>query len=182
MIDRELELKIKRLKEFMQLWVKFHDMYKEALSRETITPEEEKTFLETKSLIARKYQALKNFIGIESSYQDKTFDVIAQLLSLKSVAAISDLSLHKIEYDWHNSYVLLNKLVGELEGKRESLSKVSPIGHMVNTFLNNPITNLILAVIILLGLYFLFKYIEQTSQPEVEGRIEFKQDTESQNK
>lgn len=183
MIDRELERKIKRLREFMQLWVKFHDMYKAALSHETITPEDEKTFLETKSLIARKYQALKNFLGIESSYQDKTFDVITQLLSLKSVAAISDLSLHKIEYDWHNSYVLLNKLLGELEGRRESLSKISPIGHMVSKLLNNPVGNLILAVIIIFGLYLLITYIQNTSQPpEVEGKIEVKQDIESQNR
>lgn len=177
MVSKELELKIKRLKEFMQLWVKFHDMYKDALSRETISPEEEKTFLETKSLIARKYQALKDFLGMESSYEDRTFDVIAQLLSLKSVAAISDLSLNKIEYDWHNSYVLLNKLLGELEQQREALMRVSRIDHTVKKLAANPITNLILAVLIIFGIYLLITHAQKVSQPpEVEGKIEFKKE------
>ena len=177
MIDRDLELKIKRLKEFMQLWVKFHDMYKSALSRETISPEEEKTFLETKSLIARKYQALKDFLGIESPYDDKTFDVIAQLLSLKSVAAISDLSLHKIEYDWHNSYVLLNKLLGELENQREALLKVSRIDYTVRKFSTHPITNLLLALLIIFGIYLLITHMQKIPQPpEAEGKIEFKEE------
>lgn len=179
MVSRELELKIKRLKEFMQLWVKFHDMYKDALSRETISPEEEKTFLETKSLIARKYQALKDFLGVESTYEDRTFDVIAQLLSLKSVAAISDLSLNKIEYDWHNSYVLLNKLLGELEHQREVLLRVSRIDHTVKELAANPIANLILALLIIFGVYLLITHGQKASQPpEVEGKIEFKEEAE----
>ena len=63
MVSKDLELKIKRVKEFMQLWIKFHDLYKDALSDGVITPEEESNFLETKSLIARKYQALKELLG-----------------------------------------------------------------------------------------------------------------------
>jgi hypothetical protein len=177
MIDKELELKIKRLKEFMQLWVKFHDMYKKAISRETISPEEENIFLETKSLIARKYQALKDYLGIDPSYEDRTFDVISQLLSLKSVAAISDLSLHKIENDWHNSYILLNKLLGELEGKQEVLRKVSKFGLILRKLSVNPFIHLLLAIIMIFGVYLVINYIQETSrhQEEVKGKIEFKQ-------
>ena len=178
MVDRELERKTKRLKEFMQLWVKFHDMYKDALSRETISPKEENAFLETKSLIARKYQALKDFLGIASSYDDKTFDVISQLLSLKSVAAISDLSLHKIENDWHNSYILLNKLLGELEGKQEALRKVSRLGVIIRRLLANPVVGLILMIGLIIGIYFLINYVQKTYYPqekEIESSIEFKQ-------
>lgn len=178
MIDRGLELKIKRLKEFMELWIKFHDMYKDAISRETISPQEEHAFLETKSIIARKYQALRDQLEISSSYEDKTFDVISQLLSLKSVAAISDLSLHKIENDWHNSYILLNKLLGELEGKQEALRRVSRIGLFIKNLAANPIANLIFVIIIILAVYFLLNYIQKASRPleEIEGKIEFSQD------
>ena len=180
MVDRELELKIKRLKEFMQLWVKFHNMYKEAISRDTISPEQENTFLETKSLIARKYQALKEQLGITPSYEDKTFDVISQVLSLKTVAAISDISLHKLENDWHNSYILLNKLLGELEGRQEALRRISRIRLIAGKLSANPLFNLILVIIIISGIYFLFNYLKRTQkiyspQPkeEIKGKIEF---------
>ncbi len=178
MVDRELELKIKRLKEFMQLWIKFHEMYKSSISRETISPEDEKTFLDTKSLIARKYQALKDFLEIASSYDDKTFDVISQVLSLKSVSAISDLSMNKIENDWHNSYIQLNKLLGELEGKQEALRKVSRIARFVKGITQSPYFNLTLAIIIIFAVYFTFTYIQKTYQEEEierEGKIEFQQ-------
>jgi len=179
MVDKELELKIKRLKEFMQLWIKFHDMYKNSLSRDTISPEEEKSFLETKSLIARKYQALKDQLGIGSSYDDRTFDVISQVLSLKSVAAISDLSMHKIENDWHNSYIQLNKLLGELEGKQEALKKVSRTGILVKNIVRNPYVNLIIAVVVIFLVYFAVKNFVvipfEESRKEPSGLIEFKQ-------
>lgn len=178
MVDRELQRRIKRLKEFMQLWVKFHDMYKDAISRETITPKEEDAFLQTKSLIARKYQALKDYLGIASSYEDKTFDVISQLLSLKSVAAISDLSLRKIENDWHNSYILLNKLLGELEGKQDSLRKISRLGLIIKRLSDSSLIRLIVVIILIFAIYMAIDYAQKASQVEPEegkkGKIEFR--------
>src|SRR3972149_6376919 len=86
MIDKELEKKIKQIKEFMELWVKFHELYKSATKNRVISPDEEKAFLETKSLIARKYQALMDNLNIEPTAEDKTMDIISQVLSLETVS------------------------------------------------------------------------------------------------
>ena len=159
----------------MQLWVKFHDMYKSALNRDTITPEEENAFLETKSLIARKYQALKDYLEISASYDDKTFDVISQLLSLKSVAAISDLSLHKIENDWHSSYIVLNKLLGELEAREDNLKRVSRTKMVLRGLSGSPIINLVLLIIVILAIYMVLMYMGKIpNAAEKSGTIEFK--------
>jgi len=175
MINRNLELKIKQLKEFMQLWIKFHDMYKESVSRSAISPEEEKTFLETKSLIARKYQALKNRLDMESSSDDRTFDVISRVLSLKGVAAISDLGISKIENDWHNSYIHLNKLLGELEGEKENLRRVSPLGLFIRRASQNPYIRVVLLIVIIFSVFFAVNLREQASlkRAEKESKIEF---------
>ena len=98
---------------------------------------------------------IKEQLGITSSYDDRTFDVISQVLSLKGVGAISDLSLHKIENDWHNSYIQLNRLLGELEGKKETLRKVNPMGVILNKVSKNPYFNLLLVLIIIFGVYFI---------------------------
>lgn len=177
MRDRKLESKIKRLKEFMQLWLKFHDMYKSAINRDTITPEEENAFLETKSLIARRYQALKEYLEIGSSYDDKTFDVISQLLSLKGVAVISDLSLRKIENDWHGSYIILNKFLGELEAKEESLRGVSKAKLILRDLAGSPLINLALLIIVILAIYMVLAYMGRVpGAVESKSKIEFKQD------
>ena len=112
----------------MELWMKFHNLYQEASRKETIDPQEEDTFLETKSLIARKYQALVDLLGMgQSLEQDRTFDVVSQVLSLQGVSALSDVQIQEIENGWHQSYIALNKILGSLENRKESLAKINPL-------------------------------------------------------
>ena len=127
MVDPELEEKIKKTKEFMELWMKFRQLYSKALHKEAIFPEEETTFLETKSLIARKYQALMDRLDLEPSMDDKTFDVISQVLSLQGVSSLSDVQIQEVESGWHRSFIFLNKLLGTLENQKETLSRISPL-------------------------------------------------------
>lgn len=132
MIDRDVEDKIKKTKEFMELWRKFHHLYKEASNKESIDPQEEETFLETKSLIARKYQALVDLLGMSQSLeQDRTFEVISQVLSLQGVSTLSDVQIQEIENGWHQSYIALNKILGSLENRRDALAKVSSLSVIV---------------------------------------------------
>ena len=127
MVDPELEEKIKKTKEFMELWLKFRQLYTKALKKETILPEEEVSFLETKSLLARKYQALMDRLDLEPSMDDKTFDVISQVLSLQSVSSLSDVQIQEVENGWHRSFIFLNKLLGTLENQKETLAHISPL-------------------------------------------------------
>lgn len=125
MITKELENRTKKTKDFAELWMKFRDMYIEATKKEVITPEEEKSFLETKSLIARKYQALVDTLKLKPTEEDRTLDVVSQVLSLKSLSTLSDMQTRKIESDWQSSYILLNKILGHLESEKEFQSGVS---------------------------------------------------------
>ena len=156
MIDKELEKKIRQTKEFMQLWMKFHELFKSALKSDSISQQEEDDFLETKSKIARRYEALKNSIGPDSHYDDRTFDVISQVLSLKSVVSVSDISLGKIESDWHNSYILLNRLLGDLESQKEDIRRVNPITALIRRLSGNPMINLILLIVIIVSCYYAY--------------------------
>ena len=127
MVDPILEEKIKKTREFMELWMKFRELYSKALKKEAIHAEEEMAFLETKSLIARKYQALMDRLGMEPSMDDKTFDVVSQVLSLQGVSSLSDVQTQEIENGWHRSFMFLNKLLGTLENQKETLAHVSPL-------------------------------------------------------
>jgi len=111
---------IARTKEFLELWVKFNQIYKDAMGKATITPEEETAFLETKSIIARKFQALADSLSIDRFTMDRTYDVISQILSLKSISTLSEQALKKIENDWHEAYISLNRLLGHLEAQKEN--------------------------------------------------------------
>lgn len=112
---------IGKTKEFMELWVKFHQIYKEAMGKSSITPEEEELFLQTKSIVARKFQILADSMSIDRTTIERTYDVIGQILSLKNISALSEQVLKKIENDWHESYISLNRLLGHLEAQKDTL-------------------------------------------------------------
>jgi hypothetical protein len=132
MTDKLTEKKIEHTKEFLELWMKFHETYKSALNKKTISPEEENNFLQTKSLIARKYQYLMDELEIRPTAEDRTMDVIATILSLESVATTSDMQLKKLEGDWHSSFLLLNRMVGKLEAGKAESKKTGVMALMTN--------------------------------------------------
>jgi hypothetical protein len=114
---------IGKTKEFIELWKKFNQIYKESMGKTAITEEEEDLFLETKSIVARKFQTLVDSLSIERATIDRTYDVINQILSLKSISTLSEENLRKIGNDWHQSYISLNRLLGHLEAQRDTVSE-----------------------------------------------------------
>jgi hypothetical protein len=114
---------IVKTREFIELWKKFNQIYKEAMGKSVITEEEEELFLETKSIVARKFQTMVDSITVERSTIDRTYDVINQILSLKSISAISEEALRKLNNDWHQSYISLNRLLGHLEAQQSETTK-----------------------------------------------------------
>jgi len=107
-------------KEFIELWKKFNHIYKEAMKNASITEEEEELFLETKSIVARKFQMLVDSLPVERPTIDRVYDIINQTISLKSISTLSEEALKRIESDWHQAYISLNRLLGHLEAQRDS--------------------------------------------------------------
>ncbi|MCM8814013.1 MAG: hypothetical protein NC924_08810 [Candidatus Omnitrophica bacterium] len=159
MIDRTLEEKIKQVKEFIDLWASFYNTYKKAAGQPSFTDEEEKNFLELKSTLARKYQAMMDSMGLKPTAEDRTFDVISQVMSLKSIPNLSPLQIEKLENDWHNSYITLNKIMGSLENKRNELAKVNVLGKQMSKLLMNPFVTLLLLLFLISGIYALVKNV-----------------------
>ena len=157
MIDKVLESKIEQLNEFVQLWATFYELYKRASEQQTFSDEEEKNFLELKSSLARKYQGLMDSLGIKPTAEDRTFDVISQVMSLKSITTLSPLQMEKLENDWHNSYITLNKIMGSLENRRGELAKINVFALTCKRFLLNPVFALILMIIVISFLYYFIK-------------------------
>ncbi len=151
---------IRQVKEFLDLWIRFHEMYQEAADPEKITPEKEKAFLELKSLLARRYQAMLDTLGLPITPDDRTFDVIAQVQSLSRRTQISEMQMSKIESDWNQSHVSLNKLLGSLEAAAAGGHRPSILREPMHAGVNwgKVLGNAVLFVIVVaLGYYFLVK-------------------------
>ncbi len=127
MRNKSLEGKIELLKEFIEEWIGFRDFLREALKDETISAEEEKEFLEIKSLIARKYQGLTRILEKDFVPDERLMDIISHAVSLEGLTETSGMQFRKIENDWHLSYIHLNKLLGNLESEKDRLAGVSGV-------------------------------------------------------
>ena len=157
MIDKNLEARIKQLTEFVDLWKSFYELYKRASEQQNFTNEEEKNFLELKSSLARKYQALMDSLGIKPTAEDRTFDVISQVMSLKSISMLSPLQMEKLENDWHNSYITLNKILGSLENRKNNLAKINVFTQGCKRIFTNPFFALFLIMLLISIVYFIAK-------------------------
>ncbi len=129
MRNRQLEMKIELLKEFIGEWIEFRDFLKGVLKDKTIAigDGEEKRFLEIKSQVARKYQGLSHVLAKDFIADGRLMDIVSHAVSLESMAGTSDMQFRKIENDWHLSYIHLNELLGNLESERDRIAKVSRI-------------------------------------------------------
>jgi hypothetical protein len=154
MSEKELKANIKKARDFLALWVKFHSLYKDATKKEAITQEEEDVFLETKTLLGQRYKALKGSLNLGRSSDDEMKDVISHLLSLKGMAAMSDEALRKIEESWNHSYVFLNKLLKDLEGQTQVYSNKRPFIEFLKRLFSKKAAQLIVLILLIFIMFY----------------------------
>jgi len=148
MVNRQLRDNIKKTKTFISLWGKFHGLYNNsAAGKETITQEEEKIFLETKSLITNRYEALKAALKINRAVDSEMMDVISHVLSLKGMAAISDKAREKIEKNWQHSNVFVSNMLKDLEAQSQRLSEKNYIAEFLKKVFSKKIIQVVVIVV-----------------------------------
>jgi len=154
MTVKELQGNIKKTKDFTSLWVKFHDLYNSASRKEAITQDEEDIFLETKSLVTGRYEDLKGALKINRAADGEMRDIISRVLSLKSMAAMSDKALEKIEESWKHSHVFLNNILKVLERRSAELAQKRKFPELAKRFFSSKITQLaVLVAVVFVMMY-----------------------------
>ena len=168
MRDSRLEERIKLLKEFINEWVKFRSFLKIGAAGKA-SPEREEEFMKLKSLIARKYQHLTSLMGESFSADESLMKVVSRVASLKRVAEMTpETGRLGIEDEWHSSFIRLNENLGDMEGERTKLARVSrigvalkrmapPMGKFLKSLGKAVFIFLLVAVILFVGSYFLFR-------------------------
>ena len=134
MIDKKTESDIKAIKSFLELWVKFHSIYDEAVSKEVISKEGEVVFLETRDAIKSKYEELKGALEIKYVPHSRLTDPVDDILAISGIRLMSERSLKKLNEDWRDSYVFLNNIVERLKNKKRRLEVFNPISVLFKRF------------------------------------------------
>ncbi|MBU0478682.1 hypothetical protein KKC91_08955 [bacterium] len=177
MRDRKLEADIIALKGFIQLWVAFGDLLKQGGENLTsVNPVKEQEFMESKSLLARKYESIGNILERQYSPDNKISSILSQSVSLSNIAA-SDMQSRKLGNDWHVSYIFLNKRLGGLEGQKEALSKISKIGTVIIPKIRKGLIKLfifaILIAVLTAGAYVGYRvfFVKTVAEPKAKTNV-----------
>ncbi len=141
MIDRKTEQNLKDIKSFLELWVKFHDLFKQTISKDIITVNDEKHFLETRDLIARKYEELIRSFEFRYMPYNRLKDPVMEVLLLKTLSVISEERLKKVGGDWRDSYIFLNNIFERLKSRKRRLERFSTVGVFIKRLLERRVVD-----------------------------------------
>ena len=158
MIDKKLEKKIDKLRDFRQSWLKFYEIYNKTIKKDSLSKEDEKTFLSERDVIKRKYHELIQLLEIEkvAEYADPILDI----LNTQELFSASDSQYERIEEDWGGSFLFLKNMIKAFEEKRFRVRESWGLVYLLNKALSN-ICFIIIATLILIFLayYMLIKYV-----------------------
>ena len=128
MIDRKTEADIKSLKDFLEVWGKFHSLYEDVIKKDIISKDDEEKFLETKGMVRKKYEDLKSLLDFKYEPHSRLTDPAGDILAFDNIRFVSEKILKKMGEDWRDSYIFLNNIQERLELKKRRLSEFNPVG------------------------------------------------------
>ena len=121
MIDKKLESNIKKTKEFMEIWAKFHGIFKNTISENHVDSLIEEEFLSTKTLVSSRYEDLMDSLGMKPLKRFISSPSIYDVLSIKGLSIMSDEKINEVKNNWDESDKFLKSLLSRLERKKRRI-------------------------------------------------------------
>jgi len=126
-----LDRNVQMCREFMNDWLLFNQILSMYPSPGVNKAQLESQFLSIKSKLAREHQVLKEALGTDYRFDANMMNIIAAATNLESIFAQSEVSIKKLQNEWHRAFISINETLGLLEDKKaraESGQKVF-MGH-----------------------------------------------------
>jgi len=121
MVDKNLEDNIKKTKDFIELWKKFHKVFRGTTSGSHINDEKELEFLNIKELAYSRYEDLMDSLGVKPLRRFIKSPSVYTILDIEKIAIMSDEKLKAVDKNWEGSWDFLNSLLQRLERNKKRL-------------------------------------------------------------
>jgi len=130
MIDKKLEREIQEIQELIGLWNTFFQILEAATrSEEPLGWDEQKDteFLKLKAQLAFRKQVLIDSLGKEEFSMAKDIKkVLTMCPSLDILSGESPIKINTIRSIWHEVFIALNKLIGNLKARKIRVASITP--------------------------------------------------------
>ena len=110
----QLENRISVCREYIQLWMAYFRFIAALDEDKEITPAEEKAFFQTMTQLAGKQFMFVELMGDTFDAGKDIMNVTSKTISLSSLKMMEQNSLERIELEWHNTFLSMNKALGRL--------------------------------------------------------------------
>lgn len=121
MVDKKLETNIKKTKNFIEIWDKFHNIFKNAISENHISEDIEKELSSVRDLASLRYEDLMDSLGGKPLKRFIKSPAIYNVLSFEGISIMSDERLATIGREWAESFNFLHALLERLERKKRRI-------------------------------------------------------------
>jgi hypothetical protein len=114
----QLERRVELCREFMNDWLLFNQILSAYPSPGVNKAQLENQFLKIKSKLAREHKVLKDTLVDDYQIDGNTMNIVSGATSLENIYAQSEVSVKKLQNEWHRSFISINETLGSLEDKK----------------------------------------------------------------
>lgn len=114
----QLERRVELCQEFMNDWLLFNQIMSAYPKQEANKLQLESQFLKIKSKLAREHRVLKETLQSDYNIDGNLMNIIASATNLESIYAQSDVSIKKLQSEWHRAFISINETLGVLQDKK----------------------------------------------------------------
>lgn len=162
-----LNKRVELCREFLNDWLLFNQLINAYPSPGANKAQLENQFLKIKSKIARTHKVLKEMLMEDYQIDANLMNLVSASTSLEAIYSQSEVSVKKMQQEWHRAFISINETLGLLEDKKaraEAGERVNVMmmgeGGLVGGgagFSDNQKTFLIIAAVIagLVAVYFI---------------------------
>jgi hypothetical protein len=113
-LDRRVEL----CREFMNDWLLFNQIMSAYPSPGVNKAQLENQFLKIKSKLARSHKVLKDTLLDDYNLDGNTMNIVSGATNLEAIYSQSEVSVKKLQSEWHRAFISINETLGVLEDKK----------------------------------------------------------------
>jgi hypothetical protein len=115
--------------EYIDLWKEFFRYFAEMNEDKEISGADEKSFFQVMTLLARKHFMFTEMMGDAYDGGNDIVKILTAAVSLNHIKTMQENTLDKLQLDWHNQFLTMNKSLGRLvrlmpESREHTLTEV----------------------------------------------------------
>lgn len=114
MRNQKIDGLIIQLESHIECWKQFNHYMNLARDR-SFTPEDERQFLEVKSLLAQELELILSAIECGSPTKEEIHALISGAPSVRYLSELNEGALRTLENQWHKIYISWQSLLGQLK-------------------------------------------------------------------